>query len=198
MLQNVLPKINNIKHYLSFFKSVKTLSSRFLFIIIVIFSTQAHAYLSPRMNSIFFEGSLSFRSISTDNLWKVSAQKMDIGVIYSHRYGASIGLRYLNINDDFSYSSNVASLIGPTIGYYAERGFFFTADFIIQAYRGSFKDGQGLQYNIGYLEHYQNRFHIGVKYSFQAIEYNKDETNLSAQKILSKDEFPSLVIMYSY
>jgi hypothetical protein len=166
-------------------------------VLILLFSTHAHATLAPRMYSIMAQMNASVSQGSDINGGSTYSNKLSLEVLYLVRSGPTFGGRYI-IESRNENESQSGSAYGPMAGYYAENGFFVLVNYDVFAKLGRWTNGEGFEAGIGYLEHIGNQLHIGAKYSTRRIRYKTDITdNTAVQKNVS-DQYPSLTVMYLF
>jgi hypothetical protein len=168
-----------------------------IWVFILLFSTQAHATLAPRMHSIMAQMNASVSEGSDINGGATYNNKLSLELLYLVRGGPTFGGRYM-IESRNENESQAGQAYGPMVGYYAENGFFVLINYDVLAKLGRWTNGEGFEVGIGYIEHIGNQLHIGAKYSTRRIRYKTDITdNTAIQKNVS-DQFPSLTLMYLF
>ena len=111
------------------------------------------------------------------------------------RGGPTFGGRYL-IEGRNENESTTGQAYGPMAGYFSERGFFGLVTYDVLAKLGRWTNGEGFEFDLGYIEHIGDQVHIGAKYSFRKMRY---KTNISDSTAVQKDTqeyFPSLVFIF--
>lgn len=161
------------------------------------YTLQATATMAPRMYSILaqFSGSVSegtdTRSEPTYN------NKLSFEFLYLVRGGPTFGGRYIieSRNDNESTSGQA---YGPLAGYYSERGFFFLVGYDVLAKLGRWTNGEGPQFDVGYIEHIGSQVHLGFKYSYRKVRYKTDISDSIAVQKDVQEYFPSFVLTYLF
>ncbi len=153
--------------------------------------------MAPRMYSIIaqFSGSVSEGTERTGS--PTYNNKMSFEVLYLVRSGPTFGGRYIieGRNDNESTSGQA---YGPMAGYYSERGFFFLVTYDVLAKLGRWTNGEGFEFDLGYIHHIGGQFHIGGKYSYRKMRYKTDTSDSTAVEKNTTESFPSLVFTYLF
>ena len=113
------------------------------------------------------------------------------------RSGPTFGFRYL-FESRNENSSQSGQAYGPMAGYYSEIGVFALVTYDILAKLGDWTNGEGFQFDLGYIEHLGNQIHVGGKISARKIKYKSDRTNSLAVEKNVQDTFPSFVLTYLF
>lgn len=153
--------------------------------------------MAPRMYSVLAQVSGSISEgidVNSDPTYK---SKISFDLLYLVRSGPTFGVRYfLESRNENSTQSGQA--YGPVAGYFTERGFFILATYDILAKLGLWTNGEGFQFDLGYIEHVGSQIHIGAKISTRKIKYKSDVTNSLAVEKNVQDTFPSLILTYLF
>lgn len=165
--------------------------------LLLLFSARANATLAPRMYSIMTQVNASL-SQGTDAAGAPTYNnKLSLELLYLVRNGPTFGARYI-IESRNENQSNSGQAYGPMAGYYADNGFFAVFNYDILAKLGTWTNGEGFEFGVGYLEHIGNQLHVGAKLSTRKIRYKTDITNNIAEKKDVTDTFPSVTFMYLF
>ena len=123
--------------------------------------------------------------------------KFSLDLLYLVRSGPTFGFRYLiESRNELEVQSGQA--YGPMAGYFTEKGFFVLVTYDILAKLGHWTNGEGFQFDLGYVEHLGNQIHIGGKISNRRIRYKSDIFDSLAIEKNVQDTFPSFVLMYLF
>jgi hypothetical protein len=168
-----------------------------LFFFILLFSGISNATLSPRMHSIMAQiGGSIIQNTNTNDTERYS-NALSLEMLYLVRGGPTFGGRYLIENKNITESESGESY-GPMAGYYWENGAFMTVTYDILAKLGRWRNGEGFELNLGYVEHIGSRYHIGLRLTHHDITYKTDITDNTAEKKRVLSRYPSLVFMYMF
>ncbi len=153
--------------------------------------------MAPRMYSLLAQVSGSLSEGTAPNSAVVYNSKLSVDLLYLVRSGPTFGGRYL-IESRNENESQAGQAYGPIAGYYTEGGFFVLVTYDILAKLGHWTNGEGFQFDAGYIEHIGNQLHLGGKISYRKIRYKSDiYDSLAVEKIVS-DTFPSLILTYLF
>ena len=168
-----------------------------LFSLTLFYSLTSFAKLAPRMHSIMLQTNGTLYQTNNASGQEQYNHKVSVEVLYLVRSGPTFGGRYL-VETRNETTSDVGEGYGPVIGYYGDTGFFATFNYDILAKLGRWRNGEGFEFSVGYLEHIGDQLHIGARYSTRKIRYKTDITsNLAVNKDVS-DNYPSLSLMYLF
>lgn len=153
--------------------------------------------MSPRMYSIMAQISGTVKESGNNIDGTTYSNKIELNLLYLVRSGPTFGGRYLIQNQNY-LESETGEGYGPLAGYYWENGAFILFNYDILAKLGRWRNGEGFQLDIGYVEHIGNRYHIGLKYSQRDVTYKTDLQDNTAEKKRVLDRYPSFVFMYLF
>lgn len=91
-------------------------------------------------------------------------------------------------------SSTDGKAMGASLGYFASNGFFAKGHYLVSAEYGTLKEGTGIQGDFGYITSVSSSVVVGVEMTYRSIEYKKDESNASLQKLRQDEMFPMFTI----
>lgn len=163
----------------------------------LLFFETSWATMSPRMYSIMVQMSGTIKENSRSDESTQYNNKIGIDLLYLVRGGPTFGGRYL-IESRNQLETEVGEGYGPVAGYYWENGTFILVNYDILAKLGRWRNGEGFQAEIGYVEHIGNRYHIGFKYSQRDVTYKTDLQDNTAEKKRIIERFPAIVFMYLF
>lgn len=163
----------------------------------LLLSEVARATMSPRMYSIMTQVSGAIKESGNSQDGTTYNNKIELNLMYLVRSGPSFGGRYLIQNQNY-LESETGEGYGPVAGYYWENGMFILANYDILAKLGRWRNGEGFQLDVGYIEHIGNHYHIGFKYSHRDVTYKTDLQDNTAEKKRVLERFPSFVFMYLF
>ena len=157
----------------------------------------AEASMAPRMYSVMaqFSGSVLNGTDTNDAVYY--GNKFSLETLYLVRGGPTFGFRYL-FESRNENSSQSGQAYGPMAGYYSDKGVFALVTYDILAKLGNWTNGEGFQFDLGYIEHLGNQIHLGGKISARKIKYKSDRTNSLAVEKNVQDTFPSFVLTYLF
>ena len=110
-----------------------------------------------------------------------------LGVIHSQR---SDGLLY-------NYGS-YGSAEGVSVGYLSYMGPYFMVHYLLQANRGEYSKGSGVQIDIGYKFEVSDRWVFGLEMTQRTLTYNKADTNAALEYYKVTEVFPMASIGYLF
>lgn len=123
--------------------------------------------------------------------------KISFELLYLVRGGPTFGGRYV-IEARNDNETTAGQAYGPSAGYIFENGAFIVVTYDVLAKLGRWTNGEGFQFDFGYMEHIGRQLHVGAKYSFRTMRYKTDTSdNTAVQKDL-RENFPSLVLSYLF
>lgn len=167
-----------------------------IFLVVFFVNSFCFATMAPRMYSILAQvsGSVSEQADPTSSTYD---SKFSLDLLYLVRSGPTFGGHYFleSRNENESQSGQA---YGPMAGYYSEKGFFLLVTYDILAKLGHWTNGEGFQFDLGYIEHLGNQIHIGGKISMRKIKYKSDVFDSLAVEKTVQDTFPSLVLTYLF
>ncbi len=168
-----------------------------IFLVSQFISSVSLATMAPRMYSVLAQVSGAIAEDTDVNSGAAYKSKFSIELLYLVRGGPTFGFRYfLESRNEISTQSGQA--YGPVAGYFSERGFFILATYDILAKLGLWTNGEGFQFDVGYIEHLGSQIHLGAKISTRKIRYKSDITNSLAVEKNVQDTFPSVVLTYLF
>lgn len=167
------------------------------FFFLFLSSLVAQATMAPRMHSIIAQVSGSLAQNTDLNEGTNYNNKISFEGLYLVRGGPTFGARYI-IEARNDNESTAGQAYGPMAGYYSERGFFFLVTYDVLAKLGRWTNGEGFEFDLGYVEHIGNQLHIGGKYSYRSMKYKTDITDSTAVQKDVHETFPSVVVMYLF
>lgn len=175
------------------FKQVKI----FLFLTLIFFGLTSQATLAPRMYSIFMQVSATVSDSTDASNSPTYNDKISFEMLYLVRGGPTFGGRYV-IEARNDNETTAGQAYGPTAGYVFEGGAFILVTYDVLAKLGRWTNGEGFQFDLGYIEHIGNQIHIGAKYSTRTMRYKTDITDSTAVQKDVRENFPSLVLSYLF
>lgn len=167
----------------------------FLFLFSV--SMTSMASMAPRMYSVILQGSgsMDLRSVNLSD--DVNVSRGSTEMIYLIRNGPSFGFRYF-MESRNELQPETGDGYGPLAGYYHDNGIFFLIQYDILAKLGTWRNGEGPQVDLGFVEHIGKQYHLGLKYSYRSIRYKTNLLDNTAVKRENEDTFFSAVLMYLF
>lgn len=125
-------------------------------------------------------------SIYDFKLGYVTAKGLYLGGIYTMR----------NVKSESTTSDGKNT--GASLGYIGAAGFFVQGHYIFSSENGDFKEGTGLQADLGYINNVTGNVLVGVELTYRSIEYKKHETDASIDKYKSNELFPMFSVGFIF
>ncbi len=165
--------------------------------LVLIISTEATAALSPRMFPWMAQIGITVRDYSNSSGNKIENTKLSVEVLYFVRDGISLGGHFMAEKRN-SQGRESGESFGVQAGYYLDSGFYgmVNCDFISRL--GDWKDGLGYQLDAGYLHHWNNKFHLGFRYSYRNMFYPTNTADNTVKDRTVIETFPSAVFMFIF
>ena len=153
--------------------------------------------MAPRMYSVMAQFNGSVAEDTAPSGAAAYKSKFSLDLLYLVRGGPTFGFRYLiESRNELEIQSGQA--YGPMAGYYSEKGFFALVTYDILAKLGHWTNGEGFQFDLGYVEHVGNQIHLGGKISTRKIKYKSDIFDSLAVEKNVQDTFASFIVMYLF
>ena len=168
-----------------------------IFIFLTLLSLSSFATMAPRMYSVMAQVSSSAAQDTAPNGDAAYKSRFSLDLLYLVRSGPTFGFRYL-IESRNELETQSGQAYGPMAGYYSEQGLFVLVTYDILAKLGHWTNGEGFQFDLGYVEHVGNQIHLGFKISTRKIKYKSDIFDSLAVEKNVQDTFPSFVLMYLF
>jgi len=165
--------------------------------LLLIISARASATLSPRMYPWMAQINISVREYLNSSETKIENNKLSLEVLYFVRGGISVGGQFMTEKRNQPGRESGESW-GILAGYYLDSGFFGLVQYDFFSRLGDWKDGLGYQLNGGYLHHWNNKFHLGVKYSHRNMLYPTNSADDTVHNRHVTESYPSVVFMFIF
>lgn len=158
---------------------------------------QTLAALSPRMFPWMAQISVAVRDYSNSSEYKIENNKLSVEVIYFVRGGLSLGGHFMAEKRN-SQGNESGESFGLQAGYYLDSGFYGMAHYDFISRLGDWKNGLGYQLDGGYLHHWNNKFHLGFKYSYRDMLYPTNAADNTVKDRNVIETYPSVVFMFLF
>lgn len=106
---------------------------------------------------------------------KVNYTEYDLGLGYVTAIGMYIGGLYSSQSIKDDDSTVTGSAYGPSLGLLFGPGFSITGTYLLSGTLGQYKEGTGIQADLGWRSELGRGFFLGAKLSYRSIDYKKNE-----------------------
>ncbi len=101
----------------------------------------------------------------------------DVKLGYLSGSGLYLGGIYTSRSDSvLNAAGTSASAMGASVGYMGSAGFFITGHYLLSATNGEYKEGTGMQADLGYKAGLGNGWMLGAELTYRSITYKKNST----------------------
>ena len=90
------------------------------------------------------------------------------------------------------------SAMGASIGYFGAAGFFIMGHYLVSATYGEYKEGSGIQADLGYKFDIGSGWLLGGELSYRNITYKKNDTVANLESYNVADVLPMLSVGYVF
>ncbi|UXR63694.1 hypothetical protein EZJ49_11485 [Bdellovibrio bacteriovorus] len=127
---------------------------------------------------------------------KVSIYDIKLGYLSGN--GLYLGGIYTLRNSEAGNSSSDGNAMGASIGYVGSSGFYVKGHYLVSAELGDNKEGTGIQGDFGYLTNITGALVVGVELTYRSIEYKKNDTAPTMEKLKQDELFPMLTVGFVF
>jgi hypothetical protein len=101
----------------------------------------------------------------------------DVKLGYLPGSGLYLGGIYTSRSDNaLNASGTAASAMGGSVGYMGSEGFFIMGHYLVTATSGEYKEGSGVQVDLGYKAGVSSGWLVGAELTYRSITYKKNDT----------------------
>lgn len=95
-------------------------------------------------------------------------------------------------------SGTAGSAMGASLGYFGSAGFFFMGHYMMNGTRGTYKEGSGIQVDLGYKAGVSGNWLVGGELSYRSMTFKKNETITGFESRTITEIIPMVSIGYLF
>ena len=123
----------------------------------------------------------------------------DIKLGYLSDSGLYFGGIYTSRSDSaLNASGTNGSAMGASIGYFGSMGFFIQGHYLLSAEYGPYKEGKGIQVDVGYKAGVGSGWLLGGELTYRSIGYKKHDTISNLDTYTLTEVVPMISIGYLF
>lgn len=127
---------------------------------------------------------------------KSSIYDMKLGYLSSS--GLYLGGIYTIKNSETDSGSTDGSAMGASLGYVGARGFYVKGHYLVSGTYGDFKEGTGVQGDLGYMASVSSSMVVGVELTYRSMEYKKKDGDPSLESYKQSELLPLMTIGFIF
>lgn len=123
----------------------------------------------------------------------------DIKLGYLSNTGLYLGGLYTSRSDSaLNASGTNGNAIGASVGYFGSMGFFIQGNYLLSAEYGKYKEGKGMQVDLGYKAGVGSGWLLGGELTYRSIGYKKNTDIPTLDTFTVTEVVPMISIGYLF